>query len=50
MALGIGLPVVFKAHQPALVIARPGHELEGPVPMGWSAAVSKASGAIRWVG
>ena len=29
MALGIGLPVVLKAHQPGLVPARPGDELEG---------------------
>ena len=29
MALGIGLPVVLKAHQPGLAIARPGDELEG---------------------
>ncbi len=26
--LGIGLPVVLEAHQPGLVVARPGHELE----------------------
>src|SRR5215471_17528433 len=29
MALGIGLPVVLKAHQPGLAPARPGDELEG---------------------
>ena len=28
IALGIGLPVVLKAHQPGLVPARPGDELE----------------------